>query len=64
MSSRRIALGRFGVRRRTCWSRLGNRVLAPVCDAIGEPRVSWHSFRHYLTFLTMSSPAMPAPFYR
>lgn len=25
---------------------LYNRELAPACDAIGEPRVSWHSFRH------------------
>ena len=25
---------------------LQNRVLAPACDAIRIPRVSWHSFRH------------------
>lgn len=25
---------------------LYNRVLAKACDRIGEPRVSWHSFRH------------------
>jgi integrase len=25
---------------------LYNRELAPACDAIGQPRVSWHSFRH------------------
>ncbi|MFZ0638898.1 MAG: tyrosine-type recombinase/integrase [Candidatus Acidiferrales bacterium] len=25
---------------------LYNRVLAPTCDRIGLPRVSWHSFRH------------------
>jgi integrase len=25
---------------------LYNRVLAPTCDAINIPRVSWHSFRH------------------
>jgi integrase len=25
---------------------LYNRQLAPACDAIGLPRVSWHSFRH------------------
>ena len=25
---------------------LYNRVLAPACDAIRMPRVSWHSFRH------------------
>jgi integrase len=25
---------------------LYNRVLAPACDAIRTPRVSWHSFRH------------------
>ncbi|MGA2813796.1 MAG: site-specific integrase [Candidatus Acidiferrum sp.] len=25
---------------------LYNRVLAPACDRIGQPRVSWHSFRH------------------
>jgi len=25
---------------------LYNRVLAPTCDHIGLPRVSWHSFRH------------------
>lgn len=25
---------------------LYNRVLAPACDLMGQPRVSWHSFRH------------------
>lgn len=25
---------------------LYNRVLAPACDTLGLPRVSWHSFRH------------------
>ncbi|MGB7848008.1 MAG: tyrosine-type recombinase/integrase [Candidatus Acidiferrum sp.] len=25
---------------------LYNRELAPACDRIGQPRVSWHSFRH------------------
>ena len=25
---------------------LYNRVLAPACDALRLPRVSWHSFRH------------------
>lgn len=25
---------------------LYNRELAPGCDRIGQPRVSWHSFRH------------------
>lgn len=25
---------------------LYNRELAPACDQIGLPRVSWHSFRH------------------
>jgi integrase len=25
---------------------LYNRVLAPACDRINQPRVSWHSFRH------------------
>ena len=25
---------------------LYNRVLAPTCDRIGLPRISWHSFRH------------------
>jgi integrase len=25
---------------------LYNRVLAPACDRIKQPRVSWHSFRH------------------
>jgi integrase len=25
---------------------LYNRMLAPACDRIKEPRVSWHSFRH------------------
>ena len=25
---------------------LYNRQLAPACDAIEQPRVSWHSFRH------------------
>jgi len=25
---------------------LYNRALAPACDAIGQPRISWHSFRH------------------
>jgi len=27
-------------------SYLYNRELAPACDRIGQPRVSWHSFRH------------------
>ena len=26
---------------------LYNRELAPACDKIGQPRISWHSFRHY-----------------
>jgi integrase len=26
---------------------LYNRHLAPECDRIGKPRISWHSFRHY-----------------
>ena len=25
---------------------LYNRELAPACDQIGQPRISWHSFRH------------------
>jgi integrase len=25
---------------------LYNRKLAPACDRIGQPRISWHSFRH------------------
>ena len=25
---------------------LYNRILAPACDRIEQPRVSWHSFRH------------------
>src|ERR1700745_546917 len=25
---------------------LYNRALAPTCDSLGFPRVSWHSFRH------------------
>lgn len=25
---------------------LYNRVLAPACDRIKQPRISWHSFRH------------------
>jgi integrase len=25
---------------------LYNRELAPACDKIGQPRISWHSFRH------------------
>jgi|HubBroStandDraft_6_1064221.scaffolds.fasta_scaffold02488_8 integrase len=32
---------------------LYNRVLAPACDRIRQPRVSWHSFRHtHATLLT------------
>jgi integrase len=32
---------------------LYNRVLAPACDRINQPRVSWHSFRHtHATLLT------------
>ena len=32
---------------------LYNRVLAPACDRIQQPRVSWHSFRHtHATLLT------------
>jgi integrase len=38
------------------------RVLKPACKRAGLPLISWHSFRHYLSFLTMSSPAVPAPF--
>lgn len=34
---------------------LYNRILAPACDAIAEPRVSWHSFRH--THATLLSEA-------
>ena len=31
---------------------LYNRELGPGCDRIGQPRVSWHSFRHtYATLL-------------
>jgi integrase len=31
---------------------LYNRELAPACDRIGQPRISWHSFRHtHATFL-------------
>jgi site-specific recombinase XerD len=25
---------------------LNNRELAPACDRIGQPRISWHLFRH------------------
>jgi len=25
---------------------LYNRALAPACDELGQPRISWHSFRH------------------
>jgi len=38
--------------------------LWPLLDALKIKRAGFHAFRHYLTFLTMSSPAMPAPFYR
>ena len=32
---------------------LYNRELAPACDRIKQPRVSWHSFRHtHATLLT------------
>jgi integrase len=31
---------------------LYNRELAPACDRIGQPRISWHSFRH--THATLS----------
>lgn len=32
---------------------LYNRELAPACDRTGQPRVSWHSFRHtHATLLT------------
>jgi integrase len=32
---------------------LYNRELAPACDRIKEPRISWHSFRHtHATLLT------------
>jgi integrase len=38
---------------------LYNRVLAPACDRIKEPRVSWHSFRHaHATLLTESGESM------
>jgi integrase len=26
--------------------KLYNRELAPACNRIGQPRISWHSFRH------------------
>lgn len=38
---------------------LYNRALAPACDAIGEPRVSWHSFRH--THATLLSEVGESP---
>jgi uncharacterized ParB-like nuclease family protein len=38
------------------------RVLQPACRELGLSVVGWHSFRHYLSFLTMSSPAVPARF--
>ena len=38
---------------------LYNRVLAPACDQIKEPRVSWHSFRHaHATLLAESGESM------
>ena len=38
---------------------LYNRVLAPACDRIKEPRVSWHSFRHaHATLLAESGESM------
>jgi integrase len=41
------------------------RYIRPAAERCGiRKRIGWHTFRHYLPFLTMSSPAMPAPFYR
>ena len=38
---------------------LYNRVLAPACDRIKEPRVSWHPFRHaHATLLAESGESM------
>src|SRR6266404_363762 len=38
---------------------LYNRVLAPACDRIKQPRVSWHSFRHaHATLLAESGESM------
>jgi integrase len=38
---------------------LYNRVLAPACDKIKQPRVSWHSFRHtHATLLAESGESM------
>jgi hypothetical protein len=39
------------------------RYIRPVAQRVGiQKRFGWHTFRHYLSFLTMSSPAVPAPF--
>jgi integrase len=43
---------------------LRKRGLQSACKRAGVPKINWHALRHYLTFLTMSSPVMPAPFYR
>ncbi len=38
---------------------LYNRELAPACDEIGQPRISWHSFRHtHATLLHASGEPM------
>jgi integrase len=37
--------------------------ILPVARKLGiTKRIGWHTFRHYLSFLTMSSPAVPAAF--
>jgi integrase len=52
--------------RRPYWGQaILRKYIRPVALHLGiQKRFEWHTFRHYLPFLTMSSAAMPAPFYR
>jgi integrase len=43
---------------------LYNRQLAPCCDRIGLPRVSWHSFRHTHATLLHASGESLTPIWR
>jgi integrase len=59
MDSLAICLSGFVILAKMCPENIYNRVLAPACDRIKEPRVSWHSFRHaHATLLAESGESM------
>jgi site-specific recombinase XerD len=61
LNRRHVPITRYGVY--DVVKRYARRVAAKM-PSIAAKQVSPHIIRHYLPFLTMSSPAMPAPFYR